>query len=107
MRLALKTAEGYAYIFPKRDHVNIGIGYVLSHYRERVAKSPYELQREFVATLRGRGIVEGDSVRNNFTPFIIPVGGPLPEPARVACWWRVMPAVSSTPSPPRGSTMRW
>jgi len=77
-----KPAEGYAYIFPKRDHVNIGIGYVLSHYRERVAKSPYELQREFVATLRARGIVEGDSVRNNFTPFIIPVGGPLPEPAR-------------------------
>lgn len=77
-----KSAEGYAYIFPKRDHVNIGIGYVLSHYRERVAKSPYELQREFVATLRTRGIVEGDSVRNNFTPFIIPVGGPLPEPAR-------------------------
>jgi len=80
---ALKaSAEGYAYIFPKRDHVNIGIGYVLSHYRERVAKSPYVLQREFVATLRARGIVEGDSVRNNFTPFIIPVGGPLPEPAR-------------------------
>jgi flavin-dependent dehydrogenase len=77
-----RPAEGYAYIFPKRDHVNIGIGYVLSHYRERVAKSPYELQREFVATLRARGIVEGDSVRNNFTPFIIPVGGPLPEPAR-------------------------
>jgi geranylgeranyl reductase family protein len=77
-----ESAEGYAYIFPKRDHVNIGIGYVLSHYRERVAKSPYELQREFVATLRARGIVEGDSVRNNFTPFIIPVGGPLPEPAR-------------------------
>ncbi len=55
---------------------------MLSHYRERVAKSPYELQREFVATLRARGIVEGDSVRNNFTPFIIPVGGPLPEPVR-------------------------
>ena len=77
-----RPAEGYAYIFPKRDHVNIGIGYVLSHYRERVAKSPYELQREFIATLRARGVVEGDSVRNNFTPFIIPVGGPLPEPAR-------------------------
>ena len=25
----LAAAEGYAYIFPKRDHVNIGIGYVL------------------------------------------------------------------------------
>ena len=77
-----RPAEGYAYIFPKRDHVNIGIGYVLSHYRERVATSPYELQREFVAMLRARGIVEGDSVRTNFTPFIIPVGGPLREPGR-------------------------
>jgi flavin-dependent dehydrogenase len=77
-----RSAEGYAYIFPKRDHVNIGVGYVLSHYRAHVAEPPYELQREFVATLRQRGIVEGDSVRNNFTPFIIPVGGPLREPAR-------------------------
>ena len=77
-----KTPEGYAYIFPKRDHVNIGIGYVLSHFRERVTASPYELQREFVATLRERGIVEGESVRRNFTPFIIPVGGPLRHPAR-------------------------
>src|SRR5439155_7302516 len=33
--------EGYAYIFPKRDHVNIGIGYVLSHYRESVDAAPY------------------------------------------------------------------
>ena len=29
-----RMPEGYAYVFPKRDHVNIGIGYVLSHYRE-------------------------------------------------------------------------
>src|SRR5439155_21686466 len=78
----LRTAEGYAYIFPKRDHVNIGIGYVLSHYRESVDAAPYELQRNFVARLREPGIVEGDSVRNNFTPFLIPVGGPLREPAR-------------------------
>lgn len=76
------SAEGYAYIFPKRDHVNIGIGYVLSHYRERVDASPYELQREFVDSLRSRGIVEGESVRGNFTPFIIPVGGPLPRPGQ-------------------------
>jgi len=72
--------EGYAYIFPKRDHVNVGIGYVLSHYRRAIDRSPYELQREFVRQLRERGIVEGDSVRRNFTPFIIPVGGPLRRP---------------------------
>src|SRR6185295_14506908 len=75
-------AEGYAYIFPKRDHVNIGIGYVLSHYRAAIDRAPYDLQRSFVAALRDRGIVVGDSVRKNFTPFLIPVGGPLREPGR-------------------------
>jgi flavin-dependent dehydrogenase len=73
---------GYAYIFPKRDHVNIGIGYLLSHYREAVRSSPYELQRAFVDRLRSRGIVAGESVRRNFTPFMIPVGGPLRRPGR-------------------------
>ena len=71
---------GYAYIFPKRDHVNIGIGYMLSHYRRAIDASPYELQRGFVDSLRARGIVVGESVRRNFTPFLIPVGGPLRRP---------------------------
>jgi flavin-dependent dehydrogenase len=74
--------EGYAYVFPKRDHVNIGIGYVLADYRAHVDAAPYELQRGFVATLRDRGIVAGESVRANFTPFLIPVGGPVPHPGR-------------------------
>jgi geranylgeranyl reductase family protein len=75
-----RASEGYAYIFPKRDHVNIGVGYVLSHYRAAVDRPPYELQQELVGRLRRRGIVEGNSVRQNFTPFIIPVGGPLRRP---------------------------
>jgi geranylgeranyl reductase family protein len=74
--------EGYAYIFPKRDHVNIGIGYVLSYYRRAIEASPYELQRGFVDDLRRRGVVSGESVRRNFTPFMIPVGGPLRRPGR-------------------------
>jgi len=74
--------EGYAYIFPKRDHVNIGIGYILSYYREALEDSPYQLQRSFIEDLRRRRIVEGESVRENFTPFLIPVGGPLRAPAR-------------------------
>ena len=79
---AVACPEGYAYIFPKRDHVNIGIGYVLSYYRESVAEAPYELQSRFADRLRERGIVVGQSVRRNFTPFHIPVGGPLREPGR-------------------------
>jgi len=74
--------EGYAYIFPKRDHVNIGIGYVLSYYRDQVEGAPYDLQSAFVNALRARGVVVGESVRQNFTPFLIPVGGPLRRPGR-------------------------
>jgi flavin-dependent dehydrogenase len=77
-----RAAEGYAYIFPKRDHVNIGIGYVLEHYKQHVGQAPYELQRDFVDHLRRRGIVEGESVKDNFTPHQIPVGGPLARPAK-------------------------
>lgn len=73
---------GYAYIFPKRDHVNIGVGYVLSHYRRSIEAAPYEVQRGFIDRLRSRGIVAGESVRRNFTPFLIPVGGPLRRPGR-------------------------
>jgi len=76
------TPEGYAYVFPKRDHVNVGIGYVLSHYRQVVDEAPYDVQRAFVARLRDRRIVVGESMRKNFTPFMIPVGGPLREPGR-------------------------
>jgi geranylgeranyl reductase family protein len=72
--------EGYAYIFPKRDHVNVGIGYVLAHYRAHVDAAPYDLQRDFVGRLRDRGIVDGESVRANFTPFLLPVGGPVRRP---------------------------
>lgn len=77
-----RAHEGYAYIFPKRDHVNVGIGYVLDHFRRSIDAAPYELQRGFVDHLRSRGVIEGESVRSNFTPFHIPVGGPLGRPGR-------------------------
>lgn len=77
-----RAPEGYAYVFPKRDHVNVGIGYVLSHFRKAVNMPPYALQRGFVDQLRARDIVSGASVRHNFTPFIIPVGGPLRRAGR-------------------------
>ena len=75
-----RAPEGYAYIFPKRDHVNVGIGYVLEHYRRSIDAAPYDVQRGFVDHLAGRGIIAGESVPANFTPFQIPVGGPLTRP---------------------------
>ena len=77
-----RAPEGYAYIFPKRDHVNVGIGYVLAHYRESIGTAPYELQRGLVDQLRHRAVIEGESVRRNFTPAFIPVAGPLRRPGR-------------------------
>src|SRR5258706_2119295 len=72
--------EGYAYIFPKVEHVNVGVGYVLDHYRRAVDVPPYELQRQFVDDLRLRGVLAGEAGRHNFTPFVIPVAGPLRQP---------------------------
>jgi geranylgeranyl reductase family protein len=77
-----RAPEGYAYMFPKRDHVNVGIGYVLAHYRDSIGTAPYELQRGLVDHLRALAVIEGDSVRRNFTPAFIPVAGPLRRPGR-------------------------
>ncbi len=74
-------SEGYAYVFPKADHVNVGIGYVLDYYRTHVDAHPWDLQRAFTAELKRRGVLAGESSRRHFTPFMIPVGGPLPRTA--------------------------
>jgi geranylgeranyl reductase family protein len=71
--------DGYGYIFPKRDHINVGIGCLLSYFRQKIDAAPYDLQQQFVADLRRRGIVEGTSSRGDFTPFHIPVGGPIQQ----------------------------
>ena len=70
-------AHGYAYIFPKREHVNVGVGYVLPYFKARGDVTPYDLQQTFVGELRARGLLRGQSQRRHFTPFLIPIGGPL------------------------------
>jgi geranylgeranyl reductase family protein len=76
-----RGAHGYAYIFPKCEHVNVGIGYVLPYFKARIDLTPYDLQQMFVGDLRGRGLLSGESQRRNFTPFLIPIGGPLRKTA--------------------------
>ena len=74
--------DGYGYVFPKRDHVNVGIGCLLSHFRERINLPPREIQRRFVDDLTARGVLAGSSSRDRFTPCHIPVGGPIPRAAQ-------------------------
>ena len=45
--------------------------------RRRSIVTPYDLQRQFVGDLRARGMMDGESQRAHFTPFLIPIGGPL------------------------------
>ena len=70
-------SEGYAYVFPKRHHVNVGIGYVLDYFRTQVNAAPYDVQSSLIEALRGRGVLDGRSSRPHFTPYQIPVGGPM------------------------------
>ena len=76
---AYNGLDGYSYIFPKTDHVNVGIGCLLSHFDDEVGEAPYTLQEKFVSTLVARGELAGASDRKHFTPYLIPVGGPLPK----------------------------
>ena len=72
-----RGAHGYAYVFPKQGYVNAGIGYLLRYFKERIDEAPYALQQQFVSDLRERGMMQGESRREHFTPFLIPIGGPL------------------------------
>ena len=45
--------------------------------RSRWTDAPYDLQQRFVGDLRARGMMDGESQRGHFTPFLIPIGGPL------------------------------
>jgi geranylgeranyl reductase family protein len=75
---AYRGLEGYAYIFPKARHVNVGIGCLLSHFDAQVDDKPEALQAAFVDSLLRRGVLHGQRSRDTFTPYLIPVGGPLP-----------------------------
>jgi geranylgeranyl reductase family protein len=68
--------EGYGYVFPKRDHTNVGIGYLLAPYRDASMGPAYGAHRAFVARLTRDGILDGRSRRDCFTPFLIPIAGP-------------------------------
>lgn len=76
---AYNGLEGYSYIFPKARHTNVGLGCLVSHFKSSVGESPYQCQREFVETMAAQGRLVGRSDRKYFTPYLIPLAGPLPK----------------------------
>ena len=76
------SGHGYGYIFPKRDYVNVGVGYIVSSFKASNHDAPYVLHRAFVAGLTTRGLLEGEPDPSRFTPYQVPVGGPLRTTAR-------------------------
>jgi len=76
------SGHGYGYVFPKRDYVNVGVGYLVSSFRTSIRDAPYALHEAFVKRLAKRGLLEGESDRSSFTPYQVPVGGPLHTTAR-------------------------
>ncbi len=74
--------HGYGYVFPKRDHVNVGVGYSVSSYKSDIAEPAYAVHKSFVTAMKRRGVLCGEPDRACFTPYQIPIGGPLPVTAR-------------------------
>ena len=76
------SGHGYGYIFPKRDYVNVGVGYIVSSFRTAISEAPHALHETFVNGLRARGLLDGETDRSRVTPYQVPVGGPLRTTAR-------------------------
>ena len=69
---------GYAYVFPKRAHVNVGLGYLSSEYRTAYRGPAYALQQGLDrVALSATAFSKAASRSDCFTPFLIPVGGPI------------------------------
>lgn len=75
-------ADGYAYIFPKRGYTNIGIGCLQSRFRANISMAPYAMEQRFAGELRRRGLLDGASSRADFTPYRIPMSGPIARTGR-------------------------
>ena len=74
-----KGYPGYGYVFPKRDCVDAGVGFLLSFFKRELGGAPYAHHARFLEEARARGIVHGRSNAANFKAYRLPLGGPLPR----------------------------
>ncbi len=68
---------GYGYVFPKAQHLNLGVGFKLDYYLSELRGRQYSYHQAFVEELTSKGVIAGKSNRANFRAFPLPIGGPL------------------------------
>jgi geranylgeranyl reductase family protein len=73
---------GYGYLFPKASHVNVGVGYFLEYFKRDVSQKPYVQHLDFLDHLKKTSVLSGQSQRENFHAYVLPVGGPLERISR-------------------------
>jgi len=72
-----KGRYGYSYVFPKLEHVNLGIGYLLAYYKSKIRNTMREEHGHFVNFLTSEGIAGGDSEPTTVHSYLLPMAGPL------------------------------
>ena len=72
-----KGRPGYGYVFPKRRHVDAGVGFMVPFFKRTLGGSPLEHHTRFLEEARALGIVRGRSNPENFKAYRLPLGGPL------------------------------
>ncbi|PYM18803.1 MAG: geranylgeranyl reductase [Candidatus Rokuibacteriota bacterium] len=68
---------GYGYVFPKKHHVDAGVGFLVSFYKRKIDASPARCHARFLEDARARGVVMGRSNPDNVKAYRLPLGGPL------------------------------
>jgi flavin-dependent dehydrogenase len=72
-----KGYPGYGYVFPKRDCVDAGVGFMLPFFKRTLGGAPYTHHARFLEEAAARGLVRGRSNPDNFKAYRLPLGGPL------------------------------
>ncbi len=73
----IRSHYGYGYVFPKADHLNVGVGFKLDYYLANLRGEHYSHHRAFVEDMKSNQVLEGQSNRANFRAFPLPISGPL------------------------------
>jgi geranylgeranyl reductase family protein len=72
----IRSHYGYGYVFPKTDHLNVGVGFKLDYYLANLRGKHYSHHQSFVEDMKSKQVLEGHSNRANFRAFPLPISGP-------------------------------
>jgi geranylgeranyl reductase family protein len=80
--LTLTKTFGYGYIFPKKEHLNLGFGCKLDYYLTEMRGKGKEHHSQWVDEMGRKGFVTGQTQPASYKAFPIPISGPLQKTYR-------------------------